>query len=80
MSPSTTLQLGYKHNMVSRDFIPGGGYWQDYQFRYDTYLKSGFYLKNMVQFENISRYPLLYDGPRHNLSATIEFGWTPRRH
>jgi hypothetical protein len=78
MSPSTTLQLGYKHNMVSRDFIPGGGYWQDYQFRYDTYLKSGFYLKNTVQFENISRYPLLYDRPRHNLSAIVEFGWTPR--
>ena len=78
-SPTTTIQFAYKHSTVSADFIPGGGAWQDYQLRYDKYWKSGLYLKNQVQFENISHYPILFDSSRRNLTAIVEFGWAPER-
>jgi hypothetical protein len=78
-SPTSTVEFTYKHSTVSADFIPGGGAWQDYQLRYDKYLKSGFYWKNQVQFEHISHYPILFDSSRRNLTAIVEFGWAPRR-
>jgi hypothetical protein len=78
-SPTSTLQFGYKHSTVSADFIPGGGAWQDYQLRYDKYWKSGLYVKDQVQFEHISRYPILFDSSRRNLTAIVEFGWAPHR-
>lgn len=78
MSSSSTIEFSFKHNMVSSDFIPGGGSWQDYQLRYNKSLRSGLYLKNWLQIENISRYPILQDMPRKNLTAVIEFGWAPR--
>jgi hypothetical protein len=65
--------------MVSADFIPGGGAWQDYQLRYNKYLRSGFYLKNEVQYEHISHYPILFDSSRRNFAAIVEFGWAPHR-
>jgi hypothetical protein len=77
-SSSSTLQFSYKHSTVSADFIPGGGSWQDYKFRYDKYLKSGLYFRNELQFENISHYPILQDGARRNVTAIVEFGWSPR--
>jgi membrane-associated phospholipid phosphatase len=76
-SPTSTLQFAYKHSTVSTDFIPGGGAWQDYQLRYDKYLKSGLYWKNQVQFEHISQYPILFGSSRRNLTAIVEFGWAP---
>ena len=78
-SPTSTLQFACKRSTVSADFIPGGGAWQDYQLRYDKYLKSGLYWKNQVQFENISHYPILFNSPRRNVTAIVEFGWAPGR-
>jgi hypothetical protein len=78
-SDASTLQFAYKHNTVSGDFIPGGGAWQDYRLRYDKYFKSGLYLRNELQYERISHYPLLFDSPRRNVSAIVEFGYSPHR-
>jgi membrane-associated phospholipid phosphatase len=77
-SPTSTVEFAYKHSTVSADFIPGGGAWQDYQFRYDKSLQSGLYWKSQVQLENISHYPLLFASSRRNLTAIVEFGWAPR--
>jgi len=77
ISPVTTLQFTYKHNSVSPDFVPKGGYWQDYSVRHEMYLHSGLYVKSQLQFERISRYPLLFPGPEHNITAVVEFGFYP---
>lgn len=78
ISPTTTLQFAYKHSSVSSDFLPGGGSWQDYRVRYDTYLKSGFYFRNELQYEHISHYPILFSGPQKNLTAVVEIGFSLR--
>ncbi|MBZ5697605.1 MAG: phosphatase PAP2 family protein [Acidobacteriia bacterium] len=78
ISPANTLQFTYRHNTVSSDFVPGGGAWQDYSVRSDTYLKSGFYVKAELQYENIPHFPMLFNGPKSNFAAVVEVGFIPR--
>jgi membrane-associated phospholipid phosphatase len=76
-SPRNTLQFTYKNSFVDSAFIPGGGAWQDYAWQQEVHLQSGFYLKSQLQYEHISRYPLLFSGPQKNVTAVIEFGVHP---
>src|SRR5258706_12593479 len=64
ISPQDTLQFFYKHNTVSSDFIPGGGAWQEYGLRSEMHFRSGAYVKGERQYENMSHYPLLFNGRR----------------
>jgi len=43
------------------------------------YLQNGFYLKSELQYENISRYPMLFRGPQKNFTAVLEVGFSPNR-
>jgi len=79
ISPQNTLQFTYKHSMVSKDFVPQGGAWQDYSLQHEMILRSGLYVKNRVQYEHISSFPLLFSGPQHNLTAIVELGFLPRK-
>jgi membrane-associated phospholipid phosphatase len=79
LTPKETLQFVYKHNSVSADFIPGGGAWQDYGMQSESNFAKGFYLKSQIQYEFISRYPILFNGPQSNFSATVELGFYPER-
>jgi hypothetical protein len=78
ISSSNTVQFTYKHYTVSPDFIPRGGAWQDYSLGNEITWRSGLYLKSQLQYEHISRYPLLFSGPRNNVAATIELGLIPQ--
>ncbi len=78
ISTRDTLQFSYRHNSVSPDFIPQGGAWQDYEASDELYLQGGFYLKSEFQFENISRFPVLFSGPQKNFTAVLEMGFSPR--
>lgn len=78
ISPQNTLQFSYKHSSVSPDFVPQGGYWQDYSVRSQWHLGSGFYIKSEAQYEHISSYPLLFRGPVGNMTAIVELGVIPR--
>jgi membrane-associated phospholipid phosphatase len=75
LSPRNTVQFSYKHNTVSPSFIPQGGAWQDYSLQNQMSFRSGFYLKTQVQYEHISRYPILFNGPQRNVAAIVEFGF-----
>lgn len=79
LTPRNTLQLMYRHNSVSADFIPGGARWQDYAVRNSVYLAGGLYLCSELQYERISRYPLLSDGVQRNVTAILEVGFIPER-
>jgi membrane-associated phospholipid phosphatase len=79
ISPQNVVQIAYKHNTVSRDFVPQGGAWQDYSVRHEISFPSGLYLKSQLQLEHISRYPLLFPGPQRNVAAVIELGFLPYR-
>lgn len=79
ISPQNTLQFTYKHNTVNQRFVPQGGAWQDYSLRHEMYLHSGLYVKSQLQYENISRYPLLFPGPQRNATAIVELGFIPHK-
>jgi membrane-associated phospholipid phosphatase len=79
VSPQNTLQLSYQHNTVNADFIPQGGAWQDYGLRSETHFRGVFYMKAAVQLEHISRFPVLFNGPQNNVTASLEIGFTPGR-
>jgi protein involved in polysaccharide export with SLBB domain len=79
IAAQNTLQFTYKHNTVSQDFVPQGGAWQDYSLRHEMYLHSGLYVKSQLQYEHISRYPLLFPGPQSNVTAVVELGFVPRK-
>ncbi len=77
LSPRNSLQFSLKNNLVSADFIPGGGRWQDYSLRHEISLRSGIYLKSSVQFEHISHFPALFPGKTNNVTASIDLGISP---
>jgi hypothetical protein len=78
ISPRDIVRLAYSHNTVSADFVPGGGAWQNYSLQSETYLRNGFYIKADLQYENISRYPILFNGPQRNFAAAVEIGFYPK--
>ena len=77
LSSRNNLQFFYKKSSVAGDFWPGGGAWQDYSVRNEMYLRSGFYWKAELQYEYISRYPVLFNGPQKNFTAILEMGFLP---
>jgi len=77
ISPRDTVQFVYKHSTVDKAFIPGGGAWQDYGVRSEITLKSGLYAKALVQYEHISRYPILFSGVQRNFTTSLELGFYP---
>ena len=77
-SPRNAVQVRYRHNSVAAEFIPGGGAWQDYSASSQFYLRSCLYFKTQVQYEHISRYPLLFTSPQNNVTAIVEIGFSPR--
>jgi len=79
ISPENTLQFTYKHNSVSPDFVPKGGHWQDYGLSEQWHFASGLYLKTQAQYERITSYPLLFNGPQRNVTVSVELGIVPRR-
>jgi hypothetical protein len=79
ISPENTVRLTYKHSSVSPDFIPGGGAWQDYGIDNEIRLRAGFYVKSRVQYERISRFPILFLHAERNVAAIVEMGYSPSR-
>jgi hypothetical protein len=78
-SANSYLQLGFRNSTVDPEFIPGGGHWQDYSVGHEKRLKSGFYVKSFLQVENIRNYPILFNGSRKNVTASVEIGFVPER-
>lgn len=78
-SPTSSLQFAFRNSTVDPDFIPGGGHWLDYSVRQEKYLESGFYVKSFLQIEQIRSYPILFNGSRSNVTASVEIGFIPER-
>lgn len=76
-SPNHTLDISWKQQVVLKDYVPGGGKWQDYQVAYSVTKRSGFYWKGLLQFEHIFSYPLLFSGSKNNLTVAVEIGFLP---
>ena len=76
-APRRTFDFSWKQSIVLRDYVPGGGKWQDYEASYSVTRRSGVYFKGLVQFEHIFAYPLLFPGAKNNVTAALEIGFLP---
>jgi hypothetical protein len=68
----------FKNSSVAGEFMPGGAAWQDYAVRAEMHLRSRIYMKTELQYEHISRYPVLFNGPQSNITAILEVGFSPK--
>jgi hypothetical protein len=64
----------FKNNFVDPAFIPGGGVWQDYSIPNEFHRRSEFYVKSQIPYEDISHYPLLFNGRREMFRRFLNWG------
>jgi hypothetical protein len=76
VSPRTKIQLGYRLQMVYRDFIQGGRL-ADYSARGDYMLGRSFALAGLFQYEQW-RFPVLSSTRQSNETASLQLTFYPR--
>jgi membrane-associated phospholipid phosphatase len=74
-SPRNRVQLGYRHQEVSKLFV-GGGRSVDYSASGDFMLSSNVELSGLIQCEQW-RFPLLAPGPQTDVTASIQLTFYP---
>jgi hypothetical protein len=77
-SPRDQLQLGYRLQEVSKDFI-GGGRSQDYSVRGDYMLSRTIVLSAYLQYEHW-HFPRLSAFPQSNTTASLQLVFYPNWH
>jgi hypothetical protein len=74
-SPRSRIQLGYRHQEVSKDFL-GGGRAVEYSLRSDLMLSRAVGVSGFVQYEQW-RFPILTSRRRSDLAASLQFTFYP---
>jgi membrane-associated phospholipid phosphatase len=77
-SPRTRLQLNFRHEKVSQQFIPGGGTLTDFGALTDFSLKPGLAVNVSVQHERWL-FPVIQPGIAKNVSASIGITFEPHK-
>jgi membrane-associated phospholipid phosphatase len=76
-SPRNRVQVNFRHQKVSQEFIPGGGTLTDAGVRADYWLRSNLGLSASVQYEKWL-FPVIQPGAERNLTGTIEIQFHPQ--
>ena len=76
-SPRSMLQVGYRHQEVSKDFI-GGGRAVDYSVRSDLMLTHSLAFSGFLQYEQW-RFPVLSQTRQSDVTASVQFTFYPHR-
>lgn len=76
-TPQNKLQLNFRHQKVSQQFVPGGGTITDGGLRGDFWLDSQFSIAGSVQYENWD-FPVLSSRHETNVVTSVEFTYWPR--
>jgi len=76
LSPRNKLQLGYRLQTVSHDFI-GGGRLADYSTRSEFMLRSDVSVSGFLQYEQWM-FPVLSPTRQSDVTASVQFTYSPR--
>jgi hypothetical protein len=71
------VQANFRHQKVSREFIPGGGTITDVGLRADLWTRSSMNLSTLVQYEKWT-FPILAPGRQSNVTTSIQLTYWPR--
>jgi Capsule assembly protein Wzi len=77
-SPKNRIQLNYRHQKVSQQFIPGGGTLTDVGARGDYWMRSYLSLSASVQYEQWL-FPVIQSNHSTNVSSTVEILFQPHK-
>jgi hypothetical protein len=78
LSTRNRLQLNYRHQKVSQQFIEGGGTLTDVGLRSDFWLRPNFGLSTWVQYERWL-FPVIQFNSARNLTAGVEVQFQPEK-
>jgi membrane-associated phospholipid phosphatase len=76
-TPKSKLQLNYRHQKVSREFVPSGGTVTDGGVRADFWATSAFSVSGSFQYETWN-FPVLAPSQKTDLSTSIQVTFWPR--
>jgi hypothetical protein len=77
LSPKNSIQLGYRHQKVSGQFIPGGGTLTDGFTRVNFWMGKQLNIAGLLQYEKWS-YPVLNSVPQANFTSLVQVSFWPR--
>jgi Capsule assembly protein Wzi len=73
----SSLQLNFRHQKVSHEFVPNGGTLTDFGVRGDYWFRNVVDLSTSLQYERWL-FPVIQPGPQRNVTASFEVGFWPR--
>jgi hypothetical protein len=76
-SPRSTLQFQYRREVVSREFLPGGGGLHDFGVKGEFELRSDLSLQGFVQYERWN-FPVLASTPQSDVTASVQLTFYPK--
>ncbi|HEY6388274.1 MAG TPA: capsule assembly Wzi family protein [Candidatus Acidoferrum sp.] len=77
-SPRSLLQLNFRHQKVSQEFIPGGGTLTDIGVRCDYQVRPSLGLSTTVQYERWL-FPVIQTNTSRNVTAAVEIMFAPQK-
>jgi len=72
------LQLNFRHQKVSQEYIPGDGSLTDFGVRGDYWFRQILGFSASVQYESWL-FPVIQTGPETNVSADVEVQFQPQK-
>jgi membrane-associated phospholipid phosphatase len=76
-SPHNTLQFGFRHQKVSRQFIPNGGTLADASVRAEFWLRSSVSVSASVQYEAWN-FPVVASTRQSNVTSSVQLSFWPK--
>ncbi|MGA6983361.1 MAG: capsule assembly Wzi family protein [Candidatus Sulfotelmatobacter sp.] len=78
INPKSKIQLNFRHQKTSKEFIPGGGTLTDFGVSGDYQLRSNLGLSAWVQHERWL-FPVIQPGAARNVTAAIQISFEPQK-
>ena len=72
------VQINFRHQKVSQEFIPGGGTLTDFGIRGDYWTRSNLEISGWVQHERWL-FPVIQPNPATNVTAAVQISFQPQK-
>ncbi len=73
-----SIQLEYRHQKVSQEFLPGGGTVSDFGVKADYWIRPELSLSSLAQYERWT-FPVMAAGEQSNLTTSVQLTFWPKR-
>ena len=78
LNPKSKIELNFRHEKVSHQFIPDGGTLTDLGISADYWLRSDLGLSAWVQYERWL-FPVIQPNASENVTAAVQIQWAPHK-